>query len=234
MKSRNQKLIFEISDRNNELGKSEVPLSSITNQEEYELDLEITSDNNDKEVLLVLRTKVTFIWSFLQKYEEQRNFLIKKAEKNEEMHKKTKVILDNLDKPFNLMSVQLDKVKNNQNSSKPTTSAKEYEYADKIESYIKSSLNLQTIAWLPLIRILLYVSIGLAFCNMFTRADFINMLIPVYMLAIFSTSLSNKLLENLKLFLIVATVTLGTDFLWLFFRSSVSSVYKLSLKIILY
>lgn len=188
------------------------------------MDLEITNENNDKEVLLVLRTKVTFIWSFLQKYEEQRSFFVKKAEKSEEMHKKTKSILDNLDKPFNLMSVQLDKVKNNQNSGKATTSAKEYEYADKIESYIKSSLNLQTISWLPLIKILLFVSIGLAFFNMFTRADFINMLIPVYMLAIFSTSMSNKLLENLKLFLIAATVTLGTDFLWLFFRSSVSSI----------
>lgn len=135
------------------------------------------------------------------------------------MYKKTKIILDNLDKPFNLMSIQLDKVSKDEGGAK--SSSKEYELADNIEKHIKTTFKMQTIKWLTLIRILLYCSIGLAFFNMFTRADFINMLIPVYMLAIFSTSFSSKLINNLKIFLIAASLTLITDFLWLVFRSSV-------------
>lgn len=176
----------------------------------------------DKEVLLVLRTKVTFIWSFFQKYEEQKSLYAKKAEKSEEMYKKTKVILDNLDKPFNLMEVQLDKVNNQGSTGKWKTHPKEYEIADGIEAKLKSTLNLKSVKWLVLIKILLYISIGLSFINMFVRADFINMLIPVYILAMFSTSMSGKMLDNIKLFVIAATVTLATDLLWLMFRDSVS------------
>lgn len=231
MNSRNQRLIFEIWDRNNELGKSEVPLSSITNQDEYDLDLEITNEHNDREVLLVLKTKVTFIWNFYNKCEEDRNLYEKKAEKSQEMYSKTKNVLDNLNKPFNLLSVQLDKSKDSK-GSKWKTSQQEYDIADKIENQLKNSLNMKTIKWLYITRILLYTSIILSFLNMFIRADFINMLIPVYILAIFSSSFSSKLLDNLKIFLIAATVTLGTDLLWLIFRDSVSFIHIIILYIL--
>jgi len=142
----------------------------------------------------------------------------KKVERFQGVFNKTKAIMENLDKPFNLLSAAEDRSKA---QAKSGTSAQEYEWADKIEGKIKLTLNMQTIRWLFLIRICLYSLIVLSFLNMFTRADFINMLLPVYMIAMFSTSFGSKMLENLKLFLIAATLTLGTDFLWLFFRSSV-------------
>lgn len=160
------------------------------------------------------------MWSLYQKYEEQLQVCQKKLEKATQLANKSKDLIASLDKPFNLMQ-ELEKVNGVSSSAKkPTTSAVEYQWADKIEAQIKSTLKTQVIKWVVFTKFMLYILIGLSFINMFTRADFINMLIPVYILAMLSSSLSNKLLDNLKLFLIVATVTLGTDFLWLFFRSS--------------
>ena len=87
-----------------ELGKSEVPLDNIENQEEYELDLEIPDEKDETQILIVLHTKLTFIWSHYQKYEELYNTSYKKAEMLEKnSYQKTKEILTNLDKPFNIL-----------------------------------------------------------------------------------------------------------------------------------
>lgn len=168
-----------------------------------------------------MRTKVTFIWSNYQRLEESRNMYLKKAEKSEDMYHKTKIILDNLDKPFNLMSVQLDKIGSGKGSTYEwKTHPKEFEYADKIENQLKTSLNLKSIKWLFIVKILLLSLIVLSFLNMFIKADFINMLIPVYILAMLSQSMSGKMFDNMKSFLIFTTFTLITDLLWLIFRDS--------------
>ena len=190
------------------------------------MDLEITNDSDENQVLLVLRTKLTFIWSNFQKFSEMREMYLKKSEKSKEMYEKTKKILDNLDKPFALMSIQLDNTSGNSNFLNWKTHPKEYETADKIENQIKSTMNLKSIKWLYLVKILLYILISISFINMYAKADFINMLIPVYILAMLSQSMSSKLLENMKLFIVFATLTLSTDILWLLFRDSVSKFIK--------
>jgi len=221
MKSKNENLVFEIFNKTTELGKSEVPLDRIENQEEYELDLEIT-DKADKQILmLVLHTKFTFIWSYYQKYEELSLQVNKKLESIQNVHEKTKKILTDLDKPFNLLNFEIE----NQNKDKSKyelfkTHPKEFEYADKIDNQLKASLGLKQIKWLSFIKIFLYILIGLSFFNMFTKADFINMIIPVYILATLSTSMSDKMLVNLQIFVTCSTITLITDLLWLIFRDS--------------
>lgn len=203
------------------VGSNEIPLSSITNQEEYDLDLEINNDN-DNEPILSIKTKLTFIWSQLQKYSEEFELNKKKIDKFNSILTKSRNIRDNLDKPFNI----LNEVKIKESGGrKPKTSQQEYELADKIESQIKNTLNMNVIRWGFLTKLLLFALLGLSFLNLFTRADFINVLLPVFMLAMLSNSLQSKLIENLTLFFIAATLTLGTDFLWLFFRSSVSENY---------
>jgi len=100
------------------------------------------------------------------------------------------------------------------------TNEKEFEYADKIEGQLKASLGLKQIKWLSIVKISLFVLIGLSLFNLFTRADFINILIPVYILATLSTSMSDKMFSNLQIFVIASTVTLIFDLLWLIFRDS--------------
>lgn len=220
-------MIFEILDGKNELGKSEVPLTSITNQEEYDLDLEITSEVNSSQVLLVLKTKVTFIWNFYEKYKEEKNLYDKKASKNEEMYQKTEIVLSNLNKPFNLLNTVIERndggYATSENIIKFKGNPQQYALADKMEDQLKQTLNMKTIKWLTLTKLLLYASIVLSFFNMFVRADFVNMLIPVYILAMFSTSFSSKLGDNLKVFLFASLFTMITDVLWLVFRDSTNA-----------
>lgn len=207
-----------------EVEKNEIPLTSITNQDEYDLDLEITNKENEKEVVLTIKLNMTFIWSFEEKYQIEFDLNKKKIDKISSILEKSKKIRDSLDKPFSIFSqIEENIQKNNvQGSKKRGSSVQEYAWADKIEGNIKSTLNMKTIKWGWFTKLLLLILLVLSFLNMFTRADFINILLPVYMIAIFSTSLQSKLINNLQLFFIASTLTLGTDFLWLFFRSSVS------------
>lgn len=207
-----------------EVEKNEIPLTSITNQDEYDLDLEITNKENEKEVVLTIKLNMTFIWSFEEKYQIEFDLNKKKIDKISSILEKSKKIRDSLDKPFSIFSQIEESIQKNnvQGSKKRGSSVQEYAWADKIEGNIKSTLNMKTIKWGWFTKLLLLILLVLSFLNMFTRADFINILLPVYMLAIFSTSLQSKLINNLQLFFIASTLTLGTDFLWLFFRSSVS------------
>ena len=207
-----------------EVEKNEIPLSSITNQDEYDLDLEITNKENEKEIVLTIKINMTFIWSFEEKYQIELDLTKKKIDKLSNIVERSKKIRDSLDKPFSIFSqIEEDIKKNNvPGNKKRGSSVQEYAWADKIEGNIKSTLNMKTLKWGWFTKLLLLILLVLSFLNMFTRADFVNILLPVYMLAIFSTSLQSKLINNLQLFFIASTLTLGTDFLWLFFRSSVS------------
>ncbi len=227
MKKRDDVLTVEVTNRGIEVEKNEIPLTSITNQDEYDLDLEITNKENDKEILLTIKLNMTFIWSFEEKYQNEYDLNKKKLDKISSIVEKSKKIRDSLDKPFSIFSKIEEDNKNNNapGNKKRGTSTQEYAWADKIEGNLKSTLNMKTIQWGWFTKLLLLILLVLSFLNMFTRADFINILLPVYMLAIFSTSLQSKLINNLQLFFIASTLTLGTDFLWLFFRSSVSFIY---------
>jgi hypothetical protein len=182
--------------------------------------LEISHKHDERDILLIVKTKLTFTWSHLQKYQDEYDFNEKKLEKFTNIITKTKKIRDSLDEPFNVLA-EVEKTASAKKNAR-TTNPQEYVWADRIEGNIKNTLNMKTVRWGFCTKILLYVLIVLSFLNMFTRADFINVLLPVYMLAMFSASLQSKLIDNLQLFFIATTLTLGTDFLWLFFRASVS------------
>jgi len=146
-----------------------------------------------------------------------------KSKKLEDQRQKTQEILNNLDKPFNLMSVQLDRQKPRTQGFVWRGRPKEFEIAEKIENQLKSTFNLEKIKWLYIVKIFLFSLVALAFINMYARADFINMLIPVYILAMLSQSMADRMFENMTQFLIFTSLTLITDLLWLIFRDSVSS-----------
>ena len=84
-------------------------MSSISNQEQYDLELENTSEHDEREILMTLKLKVTLIWNFVQKYTRDYDMLANKAKKFEVIYNKTKTIIDNLSRPFDLLSYEAKK-----------------------------------------------------------------------------------------------------------------------------
>ena len=74
--------MLNTSDNPNEekdqiLGKIKFPLKQITNQDEYDAILEIPDDNNDQLIILKVKAKLRFIWSYSKLFTD----LIIKSEK---------------------------------------------------------------------------------------------------------------------------------------------------------
>jgi len=59
------------------LGKIKFPLKQITNQDEYDAILEIPDENDDKLIILKVKAKLRFIWSYSKLFQD----LIIKSEK---------------------------------------------------------------------------------------------------------------------------------------------------------
>ena len=72
-----------------------------------------------------------------------------------------------------------------------------------------------------LIKILIFICYSLGLINTFIKSDFINILVPTFILVIFYTTFHKDQLRNLNLFLIFIGVALGYDLLWFCFSASV-------------
>ena len=60
------------------LGKIRFPLNRITNQDEYDAMLEIPDENDEKLIIMNVKAKIRFIWSYLQLFQD----LLIKSEKS--------------------------------------------------------------------------------------------------------------------------------------------------------
>lgn len=70
-------------------------------------------------------------------------------------------------------------------------------------------------------KILLIATLVIAFLSLFLKADFINIIIPMYILMVSLTSLNQSPLEYLNSFLVLIGITLCSDLLWVIFHDSV-------------
>ena len=108
--TKNDKLVFETINKNEVIiGNTEVPLSSIKNQEENDLELENISENNENEAFLTLKLKLTLIWNFVEKYTLDYEMITDKSKKSNEMYYKTKEVKDNLGRLFEILSCDNEK-----------------------------------------------------------------------------------------------------------------------------
>jgi hypothetical protein len=72
------------------------------------------------------------------------------------------------------------------------------------------------------IKLFIFLLIILAYINTLIRSDFINIIVPVYMLIVYSTTLHIDVVSKLNFFLILVGLCLGYDALWFIFCSSVN------------
>ena len=219
-------MFIDVYNNGINIGSNEIDLTTLINQNEYELDLEIMDNNNNSEPTLILKTKMTSIWNYNQKYQIEAELYKENFRKMNDAAEKSRAVRANLDKPFNL----IEHIQERENNAPggilayKKASKEEYAMADNVENKIKSYFNMERLRWSLYTKLSLITIIGLAFFNMFARADFINILLPLYMLVTFVSGMSyKKMSANLQLFLLANTFTLITDLLWLLFRDSVSS-----------
>ena len=166
---------------------------------------------------------MTSHWNYTEKYENEVRTYDESIKRLTDTIERTQNILNNLDKPFNLLSQIEEKSEVVIDPSKYKGSELEYKYADQVENKIKAYFNIEQLRWSLFTKLALYTLIALSFLNMFARADFINLMLPLYMLVIFISGMtSNNIKSYLLMFLIANTFTLITDLLWLLFRDAVS------------
>lgn len=195
----------------------------MTNQKDYELDFEV-NDKNTEKLNFTLFASATSIWNYTEKYQLEADMYKENLKKINDAVQKSRKVRSNLDQPFALLEQIQEKEKMSGNiiNSYKKGSQQEYAIADNIENRLKSYLKMEKLKWSMYTKLSLYLLIALSFFNMFARADFINLLLPLYMLVTFISGISfKKMSSNLQLFLIANTFTLVTDLLWLILRDSV-------------
>lgn len=145
--TKNTSLIFEVCNNDKAIGLSKVPLNKILNQDEYEIELEIADDNNDRSIWNI-GAKITLIWSYYKLYQDNFN----KAETNYNNFlnnfEKSTVLIDNLTDPFKFLQ-QVDNSKMtrgsemefNSNTNSGNYIHIQYKVADQVEDFIKTTLS---------------------------------------------------------------------------------------------
>jgi len=90
-----------------------------------------------------------------------------------------------------------------------------------VEKQMKDILKRDNLVWLPLIRYTLLCLIAIAFLSTFAQANFVDILVPGYMLLIISTTLNLNYLGYLNQFYGLTLCLFAYDIFWLFFASAV-------------
>ena len=203
------------------LGETEVPLSQLVNQEEYDINLEITDRFDPDKTTMLIQTKMTFIFSFFA-YHQQCYF---QAETNYNRLKakseKDGKLLEHLNEPFNLFLSAARPAITEENNINPNSNDMEEVLAGNIENAVKNTFKVKSVQWMWFTKLLLVVTLILAFLNMFLKADFINVVIPMYILMITFTTLDQNPASYIHSFLVMIGFTLASDLLWIIFHDSV-------------
>jgi myo-inositol-1-phosphate synthase len=148
------------------IGSVQFPLDKIENQEEYDVLLEIPDEHDEKIINAKINAKIKFFWSMYKYFQD----LYAKSEKILGQYKnlieKSNLLLENLNEPMKFFTAVEDNVNRRDNTSPiPTAQLQQsisfdhgtlsqkkvnndfnmanpqYQYADKVENFIKSTLS---------------------------------------------------------------------------------------------
>lgn len=168
--SRRDNLIFEVvntdsSGRQAIIGTVRFPLDTITNQEEYDVLLEIPDEDDEKIINAKINSKINFIWSTYKHHQDQHTKSEKALNQYKNLLEKSNQLLENLNEPLkfasavehqsqrkvenpfsdhdsqNMSHVQQQSTIKVKTQSTGIDKTKQYEYADKVEDFIKNTLS---------------------------------------------------------------------------------------------
>ena len=160
----------ETTGRKEVLGTVSFPLYKIERQDEYDLELEIPDEHDENVNMAKINAKIQFIWSIYKYYQDQLTKSERVLANCQAMLQKTNRLLENLNEPFKYMEAVEDRNNrqadhaalneadfargfgegNNTTSLRvrSTTTAgtqenhtKQYEVADKLENFIKTTIS---------------------------------------------------------------------------------------------
>lgn len=135
------------------IGMVKFPLDKIERQDEYDLELEIPDENDEKIITAKINAKIRFIWSWYKYYQD----LYTKSEKHLQNYtntiQRTNNLLENLNEPLKYFEVVEDNEYQKEFSKKEKEiifikqlgsvmdHKKQYEVADKLENMIKNTFS---------------------------------------------------------------------------------------------
>lgn len=140
------------------LGDAKIPLKSITNQEENEIELEVLDPNNDRTILFNINTKITLVLSFYKLYQDKYIQAEREYNNNLSIINKLNLALENLSEPFKFLQ-NLEGKSTNVNAKTGTTSQGiektpnatgfkstnrndfEFKVADQVENILKNAFS---------------------------------------------------------------------------------------------
>jgi len=110
VQSKDSNLIIEVvnSEAENEflLGKLKFPLKRITNQDEYDAYLEIPDEHDEQLIIIKVKAKIRFIWSYLKLFQEMQIKTEKTIASYEKILAKSNQLIDSLNEPFKFNTPQ--------------------------------------------------------------------------------------------------------------------------------
>ena len=88
----------------------------------------------------------------------------------------------------------------------------------------KFNIEKDTIDWIQYIKYLVIVIMVIGYLSTFAQANFIDIIVPGYMLLIIYTTINSNLMGYLNQFFGICFILVSYDLIWLFFASTVSSI----------
>lgn len=213
--------LFSVEDENeSELGNLELSLNAFKSQEDTEVILEIPDNKDNKKINLVVNSKATFLWSFFDYFQEQKNnsdiLLEKLREKAIKTSKYFMVMtsfkfMEKIDDGDNIIPVDKDDMSifpNTKNTSLATNTKSETN--DLISILKEENCNMSIIIF--------YCTIGsllLSFLCSFNRCDYINVFVMMTILYRNYNSQAYDVIKSFNLILFLVLFSLIYDIFWL-------------------
>lgn len=145
------------------IGAVKFPLDRIEKQEEYDLELEIPDENDDRIIMAKINAKIKFVWSVYKLYQDKLNKSERLLQNYNNMLQKTNKLLENLNEPMRFFQAVEEKYDSDNKSNNSEDRAnkiklkgkkhtdtlgnqlvdhtKQYEMADKLENLLKTTLS---------------------------------------------------------------------------------------------
>ena len=147
------------NDEESALGTVKFPLDKIEKQEEYDLELEIPDEHDEKIINAKINAKIRFVWSTYKYYQDLYAKSERTLQNYNTMLTRTYQLIENLNEPLKYFNIMEDNFENHKekardnspnaiknvrggnNPSSGVDHTKQYQYADQVEDFIKNTLS---------------------------------------------------------------------------------------------
>ena len=135
--------VYNINENNSEnlIGTVKFPLDTIEKQEEYDLELEIPDEEDEKVINAKINAKIRFIWSIYKYYQDLYTKSERSLQNYNSQLQKTYQLLDSLNEPMKYLIMAEEGVDNNIKSISEIDNKSQNKYYNTVDA-LKSENNI--------------------------------------------------------------------------------------------